>query len=63
LGKYILTTYLIPVPLGLVDSGKFTYGFIKVPEAHIKQNGNTIELAVAVFECTSDSATHEPLVL
>lgn len=63
LGKYVLTTCPINVPQELIESGKFSYGFIKVPEFHNKRNGNAIELAVAVFKCKSDSATHEPLVL
>lgn len=32
LGEYVQTTCPIPVPQDLIDSGKFTYGFIKVPE-------------------------------
>ena len=63
LGEYVQTTCPIPVPQDLIDSGKFTYGFIKVPEIHNKRNGKTIEIAVAVFKCKSDTATHEPLVL
>jgi len=63
LGKYILTTCPIPVPQGLVESGKFSYGYMKVPEFSNKPNGNAIELAVAIFKCKSDTATHKPLVL
>lgn len=63
LGEYVLTTCPIDVPQELIESGEFSYGFIKVSEFHNKRNGNAIELAVAVFKCKSDSATHEPLVL
>lgn len=63
LGKFIPNTCPIPVPQEVLDSGKFAYGYIKVPEFHKKPNGKPIELAVAVFKCRSDSATLEPLVL
>jgi len=51
------------VPEELEESGKFSYGYMKVPEFHEHPDGNTIELAVAVFKCRLDTATHEPLVL
>jgi pimeloyl-ACP methyl ester carboxylesterase len=63
LGEFVKTTSPIKVPQELIDSGKFSYGFMKVPEFHSKPNGKTIELAIAIFKTKSDSATHEPLVL
>ncbi len=63
IGKFVNAPCPIKVPDGLIDSGKFSYGYIKVPEFHNKPDGKTIELAVAVLKCQSDSATHEPLVL
>jgi len=63
IGEYVLTTCPIDVPQGLIDSGKFSYGLMRVPEFHNNPKGSTIELAVAVFKCKSGSATHEPLVL
>ena len=62
-GKFVTATCPIDVPEGLEESGKFTYGYMKVPEFHKNPDGNTIELAIAVFKCREDSATHEPLVL
>ncbi len=53
----------IDVPEGLEESGKFRYGYMKVPEIHKDPKGSMIELATAIFNCQSDSATHEPLVL
>lgn len=53
----------ITVPQDLIESGKFSYGYVKVPELHKNPDGKAIELAVAVFKSISDSATHEPLVL
>ncbi|MBT8313381.1 MAG: alpha/beta hydrolase, partial [Maribacter sp.] len=51
------------VPDSLITKGKFTYGYMKVPELHSKPNGKAIELAVAVFKSQADAPTHEPLVL
>ncbi|WP_430815547.1 alpha/beta fold hydrolase [Carboxylicivirga sp. RSCT41] len=53
----------IEVPEDLIASGKFKYGYVKVPEFHNKPNGRQLELAVAVFKCLGDSATHPPFVL
>ena len=63
LGKYIPAECPLPVPEAFVQSGKFAYGYMKVPEIHNQPDGKAIELAVAVFKCQADSATHEPLVL
>ncbi len=63
LGEFNKTTCPIKVSQELIESGKFSYGFMKVPELHSKPNGKTIELAIAIFKCKSDSATQEPLVL
>lgn len=62
-GKFVKAPCPIEVPDGLEASGKFLYGYMKVPELHKYPNGNTIELAIAVHKCQGDSATHEPLVL
>lgn len=62
-GKFVNVPCPVNVPEGLEESGKFSYGYMKVPEFHKKPDGNTIELAVAIFKCQLDSATHEPLVL
>jgi len=63
LGEFIETTSPIKVPQELIESGKFSYGYMKVPEFHNKPNGKAIELAIAIFKSKADSATHEPLVL
>lgn len=63
LGKFVKATSPIEAPQELVNSGKFTYGYMKVPEFHNHPKGKSIELAVGFFKCQSDTATHEPLVL
>ncbi len=63
IGKFTNATCPIKVPDSLIESGKFSYGYMRVPEFHNKPDGKAIELAVAVFKCQSDSATHEPFVL
>jgi len=62
-GKFVNTPCPIEVPDGLEDSGKFSFGYMKVPEFHKNPNGNTIELAIAIHKCQGDSATQEPFVL
>jgi len=62
-GRFIPATCPIDVPEGLEESGKFTYGYMEVPELHENPTGKTIELAIAIHKCQGDSATHEPLVL
>ena len=63
LGQFTSTDCPIEIPEELLKSGNFSYGNMKVPEFSKKPKGNTIELAVAIFKCKSDTATHEPLVL
>jgi len=62
-GKFVTATCPIDVPEGLEESGKFTYGYMEVPELHENPTGKTIELAIAIHKCQGDSASHEPLVL
>lgn len=62
-GKFVEAPCPIEVPDGLKDNGKFSYGYMKVPEFHDDPTGKTIELAIAIHRCQGDSATHEPLVL
>jgi len=47
----------------LASSGKFTFGYMTVPEFHGKQGSQAIELAVAIFKCKQEKATKEPLIL
>jgi pimeloyl-ACP methyl ester carboxylesterase len=47
----------------LASSGKFTFGYMTVPEFHGKQGSQAIELAVAIFKCKQEKATREPLIL
>jgi len=47
----------------LASSGKFTFGYMTVPEFHGKQGSQAIELAVAIFKCKQEKATWEPLIL
>ena len=53
----------IPVSEELASSGKFTFGYMTVPEFHEKRSSQAIELAVAIFKCKQDIATKEPLIL
>lgn len=53
----------IPVSEELASSGKFTFGYMSVPEFHGKKGSASIELAVAIFKCRQDSAVNEPLIL
>ena len=62
-GKFVKTPCPIDVPEGLEESGKFSFGYMEVPELHENPTGKTVELALAVFKCQGDSATNEPLVL
>jgi pimeloyl-ACP methyl ester carboxylesterase len=47
----------------LASSGKFTFGYMTVPEFHGKEGSRAIELAVAIFKCIQEQATMEPLIL
>ena len=62
-GKFVKAPCPIDVPEGLEESGKFSFGYMEVPEFHENPTGKTIELAIAIHKCQGDSATHEPLVL
>jgi len=62
-GKFVKAPCPIDVPEGLEESGKFSFGYMEVPEFHANPDGKTIELALAVVKCQSDSASHEPMVL
>ncbi len=63
IGEFTNSTSPIEVPDSLIANGKFTYGYMKVPELHSIPNGKAIELAVAVFKSQAEVPTHEPLVL
>jgi pimeloyl-ACP methyl ester carboxylesterase len=63
LGKFVKAPSPVKAPEGLEESGKFSFGYMKVPEMYKNPDGKTIELALAVFKSQSDSATNEPLVL
>lgn len=62
-GKFTKTDCPLDLPLELVESDKFLYGKIEVPELSEHPNGKTIKLAVAIFKCRLDSASRDPLVL
>ena len=62
-GKFVKAPSPIKVPDGLEESGKFSFGYMKVPELHKNPNGNTIELAIAIHKCQGDSASNEPFVM
>ncbi|HSR59820.1 MAG TPA: alpha/beta fold hydrolase [Robiginitalea sp.] len=62
-GLFVPAPCPIEVPDGVLESGKFSFGYMKVPELHAYPDGKTIELAVAIHKCQGESATLEPLVL
>jgi pimeloyl-ACP methyl ester carboxylesterase len=62
LGKFVPADCPLKLPEALVKSGKFSFGYMKVPEFHKNPDGKAIELALAIFKCQADSATHEPLI-
>jgi len=62
-GKFIETECPLDLPAELLESDKFLYGKIEVPERSEQPNGKTIELTTAIFKCRLDSASRDPLVL
>ena len=62
-GQFTQSKCPIEIPEELANSGKFTYGYMTVPEFHDTPGSKAIELAVAVFKCNQDSALYKPLIL
>jgi pimeloyl-ACP methyl ester carboxylesterase len=62
-GQFTEAECPIPISEELASSGKFTFGYITVPEFHGKKESPAIELAVAIFKCRQDSAVSVPLIL
>ncbi len=62
-GRFVEAPSPVAPPQELLERGGFIYGYMKVPEFHDNPHGKTLKLAIAVFKCIADSATHEPLVL
>ncbi|MCK5443929.1 MAG: alpha/beta fold hydrolase, partial [Maribacter sp.] len=63
LGKFIPSDCPLELPEELLGSGKFLYGSMEVPQYANTLDVKTVKLAVAIFKCRADNATHEPLVL
>lgn len=62
-GTFTQAKWPIEISEELASSGKFSFGYMTVPEFHGKQGSRVIELAVAIFKCKQDKATKEPLIL
>ena len=62
-GTFIESDCPLELPADLLESGKFMYGHMRVPEFFENPGGNTLELAVAIFKCRADTSLHDPLVL
>lgn len=62
-GEFIKTPSPLSITQELEDNGMFMFGKMKVPERAAKPGGKTVELAVAIFKCRSDSVSQDPLVL
>jgi len=63
IGAFVKTPCPINLPEGFEESGKFTFGYMKVPELFEQPDGKTIDLAIAIFKCRADTAIHSPLIL
>jgi len=63
IGNYVEDKFPLELPEGSVEGKDVSFGYVTVPEFHGKSNGNTMEIAVAVFHSYSESPEPEPLVL
>jgi len=63
LGLYKNAEFPLELPESTVEGRDVSFGYVTVPEFHAKSNGNTMEIAVAVFHSYSESPEPEPLVL
>ena len=63
IGNFVKAPCPISLPEGFEESGKFAFGYMKVPEFFEHPDGKTIDLAIAIFKCRSDTAIHSPLIL
>lgn len=63
IGAFVKSPSPIDLPEGLEESGKFEFGYMKVPELFEQPDGKTIDLAIAIFKCRSDTAIHATLTL
>ncbi len=62
-GKFVEATCPLELPADILESGKFLYGHMSVPEFFKHPGGKTLELAIAIFKCRTDTSLHDPLVL
>ena len=62
-GKFIQVPCPLELPAEILESEKFLFGQMEVPELSDQPNRKTIELSIAIFKCKSDSATQDPIVL
>ena len=62
-GKFTESECPIPISEELASNGKFSFGYMTVPEFHGKEGSQAIELAVAIFKCKQGEASKEPLIL
>ena len=62
IGTYTTAEFPLVLPEGTVDGKDVSFGYVNVPEFHGQKNGNTMDVAVAVFHSYSPNPA-EPLVL
>ena len=62
-GFYKKAEFPFELPENTVAGKDVSFGYVTVPEFHGKSNGNTMEIAVAVFHSYSAEPDPEPLVL
>jgi len=62
-GQFTEAECPIKISEELASSGKFTFGYMTVPEFHKKPGSQAIELAVAIFKCRAEEAKYDPLIL
>ena len=63
LGKFTKVEFPFQLPEGLVDGTDVTFGYVTVPEFHHLPDGNTMEIAVAIFKSYQENPAKEPLIM
>ena len=63
IGQYYGAKFPLELPEGSEEGKDVSFGYVTVPEIHGSSNGNTMEVAVAVFHSYSETPAPEPLIL
>jgi pimeloyl-ACP methyl ester carboxylesterase len=63
IGKFTAAPFPFELPDGIVDGENVNFGYVTVPELHNKNNGKSMKIAVAIFECENQEEEQEPLIL